>query len=183
MFWAARALHWCAQRGYDLFQQDACWIPWWCLMHDGSSLCRMSGARPAWSPTPPKLLPQRSHRPPPFLNPSGHIELRRIGPHWAQQMQSAHSCSIPAHWHSGWLAGWLMLHKETRFKFSRYLFIFKMIRLISITGWLASWLGWLAGRCGLAGWLAVCGLAGLADWLWLAGWLAGWLAVAAWLVG
>ena len=57
-----------------------------------------------------------------------------------------------------------------------------MIRLISITGWLASWLGWLPGRCGLTGWLAVCGC-GLADWLWLAGWLAGWLAVAAWLVG
>ena len=57
-----------------------------------------------------------------------------------------------------------------------------MIRLISITGWLASWLSLLPGRCGLTCSLAVCGC-GLADWLWLAGWLAGWLAVADWLVG
>ena len=74
------------------------------------------------------------------------------------------------------LAGWLMLHKETRFKFSRYLSIFedKTHQHHWLVGWLAGWAGWLGG----VGWLAVCGC-GLADWLWLPGWLA----VAAWLVG
>ena len=82
---------------------------------------------------------------------------------------------------AGRLVGLCCIRKQDLSSADTSLYV-KMIMLISITGWLASWLGWLAGRCGLAGWLGVCGC-GLADWLWLAGWLAGWLAVAAWLVG
>ena len=95
-------------------------------------------------------------------------------------MQSAHSCSIPAHWHSGWLAGWLMLHKETRFKFSRYLSIFedKTHQHHWLVGWLAGWAGWLGGVGWLVGWLSVA-----VGWLTGCGWPAGWLAGSLWLPG
>ena len=72
-----------------------------------------------------------------------------------------------------------MLHKETRFKFSRYFFIFKADKthqhkwlagsLAGLVGW-AVWAGWLSVAVAWLGWLIGNG--------WLAGWLCGWLAVA-----
>ena len=79
---------------------------------------------------------------------------------------------------AGWLAGLCCIRKQDLSSADTSLYL-KMIRLISITGWLASWLGWLAGRCGLAGWL----LSVAVGWLTGCGWLAGWLAGSLWLPG
>ena len=63
-------------------------------------------------------------------------------------------------WLVGWLAGLCCIRKQDLSSADTSLY-FKMIRLISIIGglasWLASWLGWLAGWRGLAGWLADSG--------------------------
>ena len=49
---------------------------------------------------------------------------------------------------AGWLVGLCCIRKQDLSSADTPLYL-KMIMLISITGWLASWLGWLAGRCGL----------------------------------